>query len=498
MKIIIDQERCVGCGVCAKVCPQRVLEVADKKMRVRDEKRCMGCFGCEDECPHGAVRVLRKAQSTESVAIEPAPQGVSSCDVAVVGAGPSGLGAAIACARAGLDVVVFERLSNRRLSHHPDGGTLFAFPGVVSMKVDSGRVSFPELDITIAGDFARPCRSLGLLGPAGLSTQSTFPKGVEGWAGHKDTFIEALANEAEKSGARLWYGAKVVDVLRDGDAVTGVRLHSGEEIQSRAVVAADGVMAKISEKAGMHVSHEDVWYAQVLAFEYDNSMNLPASLYYINGEMPFGEGTPPAFGAIAITRVIHVLAAFFTRQRFYAAPEPMDNYVRRLLADDLRVRRVLGDRFDGTNPRMLTGCRVVLRAVCNTDTAGDGVVSVGDAWVDDGEIGNVPALANGVYAGRVIAEAARKNDFSKRALAPVNQFAPKRFLKALAKNKEMKLLATKLTEEEMRQMFLFMQHMNYPVMFFGGPVRQTLMFTRFMFMNFVRFFRYPKIARLMF
>ncbi len=62
----------------------------------------------------------------------------------------------------------------------------------------------------------------------------------------------------------------------------------------------------------------------------------------------------------------------------------------------------------------------------------------------------------------------------------------------------MKLLGTKYSEEEMRQMFLFMQHMNYPVMMFGNPVQQGKMFTNFMIRNFFRFFKYPKIGRAMF
>jgi len=123
---------------------------------------------------------------------------------------------------------------------------------------------------------------------------------------------------------------------------------------------------------------------------------------------------------------------------------------------------------------------------------------VGDAWVDDGELGNVPALANGVHAGRVIVEAAKRGDFSKGALGPANEFLDKRLLRALAENKRMKLLGAQLDEEEQRQMFLFMQHMNYPVMMFGTPQQQRAMFARFMVKNLVRFFRYPKVARLFF
>jgi hypothetical protein len=176
----------------------------------------------------------------------------------------------------------------------------------------------------------------------------------------------------------------------------------------------------------------------------------------------------------------------------------MDHYLQMLLRTDERVRSILGDALDGARPKMLTGCRGVFRARCNEDIVGEGVISVGDAWVDDGELGNVPALANGVHAGRVIADAARRGDLSKAALNPANEFLDPRLLRMLAENKRMKLLSARLSEDELRRMFLFMQHMNYPVMMFGSRWQQALMFARFFFKNAARFLRYPRIARLIF
>ena len=157
MKIILNKERCMGCSTCVMVCPQMILEVVNNKMEVIDENRCMGCFGCEDECQTGAVRLLRAPQNVLVIDIEPPPANVKKCDVAIVGAGPAGLGAAITCAKAGLEVVVFERLPNRKLSHHTDGGVMFSFPGMTSMKIDENTVAFPELDISINADFTKKC-----------------------------------------------------------------------------------------------------------------------------------------------------------------------------------------------------------------------------------------------------------------------------------------------------------------------------------------------------
>jgi flavin-dependent dehydrogenase/NAD-dependent dihydropyrimidine dehydrogenase PreA subunit len=498
MKIIIDEAACDGCSMCAKVCPQMILEVVNKKARVKDESRCMGCFGCEDECKAGAVRLIRGPQGVSNIHIESPPAHINTCDVAVVGAGPAGLGAAITCAKAGLHVVLFERLPNRKISHHADGGVLFTFPGITSIEIDEKKVVFPELDITLSADFTKKCQYLGLLGPEDLSTGDIFPKGLRAFAGNKDGFVEALINEAENTGVKIWFNAKVIDVLKEKGKISGVKLTSGEEVRSKVVVTADGVFGTISEKAGMDICRDDLWYGCVLAFEYDNTRDLPGALYYLNGDMQMEEDMLAALGGVGITEVIHVMMAFFSRKKTYPAKKPMDHYVEKLIHSDERVNRILGDALEGVKPKMLTGCRAVLRGKSNTDTVGHGVISVGDAWVDDGEIGNIPALGNGVYAGRIIVEAAKKNDFSKEALGSANNFLTKKLLSALSKNKDMKLLGVKHSEDELKLIFRFMQHMNYPVMLFGSPMQQGLMFSNFFARNLFRFIRHPRLAKSLF
>ena len=62
----------------------------------------------------------------------------------------------------------------------------------------------------------------------------------------------------------------------------------------------------------------------------------------------------------------------------------------------------------------------------------------------------------------------------------------------------MKLLGTRLDEEGVRRMFLFIRHMNYPVLLFGSPLQQGRMFAGFIAKNLFRFFRYPRVGRLFF
>lgn len=54
----VAQKDCVGCGVCAGVCPAHAIEIRDKLPRI-DRKKCIRCFCCQEFCPKGAMIVKR-------------------------------------------------------------------------------------------------------------------------------------------------------------------------------------------------------------------------------------------------------------------------------------------------------------------------------------------------------------------------------------------------------------------------------------------------------
>ena len=53
----LDQERCIGCGMCLVVCPHGALQVTNGQARVEDRDACMECGACAMNCPTGAVTV---------------------------------------------------------------------------------------------------------------------------------------------------------------------------------------------------------------------------------------------------------------------------------------------------------------------------------------------------------------------------------------------------------------------------------------------------------
>ncbi|MCE5285779.1 MAG: DUF362 domain-containing protein [Pelosinus sp.] len=50
LKIIVDQDKCIGCNKCAGVCPEQAIGMANKKASVSAEM-CIGCGECLTVCP---------------------------------------------------------------------------------------------------------------------------------------------------------------------------------------------------------------------------------------------------------------------------------------------------------------------------------------------------------------------------------------------------------------------------------------------------------------
>lgn len=53
--VTISQEKCIGCGLCVKVCPNRKLKLEDKKAVYTPS--CILCGHCVAVCPKGAVSI---------------------------------------------------------------------------------------------------------------------------------------------------------------------------------------------------------------------------------------------------------------------------------------------------------------------------------------------------------------------------------------------------------------------------------------------------------
>jgi Dehydrogenases (flavoproteins) len=169
-------------------------------------------------------------------------------DVVVVGAGPAGSAAALTMARQGVDVCVIER-GEYPGAKNVFGGVVYKWPleKLVPKFWESAPLERRMVDH----------RLVILDKEAGFTVSFRDDQlGEEargGFTALRSKFDPWFAQKAEEAGAVLITGMPVSDVILQDGRVVGVRTGEGKEneVYAKAIVAADGVMSTVLQKAGI-------------------------------------------------------------------------------------------------------------------------------------------------------------------------------------------------------------------------------------------------------
>jgi electron transfer flavoprotein-quinone oxidoreductase len=356
-------------------------------------------------------------------------------DAIVVGAGPAGSAAALALARAGRSVVLFER--------GPFPGSKNMYGGVVYPRI-LDRVIPNWWEQAPVQRWVTRRATMVLTDTQALTvdfrTSSWGQPPYNGATAYRPEFDSWMAAQAEAAGAELVCSTTVTGVLREGDgagAVVGVRTdRPGGELTARVVIACDGVNSFIAKEAGLYgtVDPADftVGVKETLALPEDviDERFGVRGRHGVDIEILGGTGVPG--GAFVYTNldtlsvgVVLKLPALAAQQR---RPEEI---IAALKAHPAIAPLVEGSELKEYSAHVIPegGWRMMPRLT------GDGLLIAGDAaalclaagiWLEGVNF----ALGSGLAAGEVAAGALVHGDTSARALRGYRQRLARSFVLA--------------------------------------------------------------------
>jgi electron transfer flavoprotein-quinone oxidoreductase len=342
-------------------------------------------------------------------------------EVVVVGAGVAGLAAAMVLAEAGVEVLVVER-GDYPGSKNVTGGRLYLEPV---------RPYLPDLWDEAPLERRVVKERLTMLSPSASTTvevssdrfrQAPHPS----YTLLHSTFDRWFADQAAERGALIIPGYKVDDLVKEDGRVVGI-VSAGDEIHADVVVAADGALSFMAEKAGLRANLT----AKEVAVAAKEVIELPSKTIEERfgveeregvAQLFFGSLTEGMFGggflytnheslSLGLVVAIHDLmekdppvSSHDLLETFKARPE-----IRPLIAGGQSVEysaHIIPEGGFRALPRMVT----------------DGLVLVGDAAGLALNMGVTVrgldfALASGVMAARALLHAREQGDFSATSLA---------------------------------------------------------------------------------
>ena len=351
------------------------------------------------------------------------------CDIVIVGAGPGGSMAAKFCAAGGLDTILIEKKAEI-------GAPLRCAEGV-------SKKWLTEVGIEPDPTWIRA----DMKGAIIKSTQGTAFQLDESKAGNevgyvleRHLFDKALARDAAEAGAKIMMRTSATGIIRGADGkIAGVKAKCmGEEIEIRAkaVVAADGYESQVGRWAGIDTTLKLSDIDSCIQYRMCNLDVAPDFCEFV-----IGSAAPGGYVWIfpkgnGVANVGIGVMGFLCKKGADAK-----YYLDKFIAEDPRfakaqILEIMGG-FVSTCPGL----------DCAVD---DNIVLVGDAAriIDPITGGGIcHACRTGMYAGKVLTECAKKNDFSKEALMPYEKMWRDRMEDKLFRNWMAKEKLATLTDD---------------------------------------------------
>ena len=197
----------------------------------------------------------------------PIPAETTNTDVVVIGAGASGLAAALTAAQGGAKVIIFEK------QPYPGGSSLF-FQGMFAVESELQRKQYigytrdeafknimdyshwlanPRLVRAFVNESANTIAWLQQQGVEFTEASTLHPDGIRTYhlvKGFGASVVKALAAKAEEKGVDIRLATPVTKLVKQGDRVTGVIAEKDGkpiEVEAKAVVIATGGYANNKE-----------------------------------------------------------------------------------------------------------------------------------------------------------------------------------------------------------------------------------------------------------
>ena len=314
------------------------------------------------------------------------------CDVLVVGAGPGGSMTARAAAENGVDVIFIEE--------HPVAGTpVYCAEGLSIRGIEDGGLKAVSPYVLQQTTKAR------VVAPNGNTVELTS----NDWTGYtldRQVFDKALADNAEKAGARLMTNTRATGVIMDGSRVVGVKaIREGEEIEfiAKVVIGADGHWSIVRRSAGLARYFKD--YVTCAQYQLGG---LDLEDPTVN-EFWMGEKYAPGGYAWVFPKSREVANVGLGVRVKHTKP-PIE-YLKDFIAQDPRFRNA---KILRTNGGICPVCGTLDKIVA------DGLMLVGDAagqLIPMTGAGIHSAIEAGKMAGRVAAEAVKEGNVSAKRLS---------------------------------------------------------------------------------